>query len=1019
MRVLFSAFALLLFSDLVAIEPSFPRTPSISPDGKIAFSYEGDIWVVPDSGGHAVRITKKGYNYRPMWSPDGKYLAFDSDREGNFDVFVLSLEEGMLNQLTFYTGDDILRGWDPQTGEVLFTSKRELTNLGAMSYRVNPSGGNPEPVLEFVVSDIAISTKGTVAFTRGHYSSWRKGYRGSNSGDIWIYDGDSIYRIFGEHTEYNDGYPMWTDNKVLYFLSDRDGTSNLFVYSLVTGELQQLTFYEGDGVRFPAIYPSGDRIAFERGFGIYLVDTETLEIHPLQIDVIEERLDDFWLTYCNDITEFALSNETVAFVLRGDLYIADTSGGKARRITRSNGRVRDISFAEDGYALCYASDKDGDFDIYRTASKNPDEKRLHLSLDLREETVISTPYDEYVPTVSPDGERMAFVMKRGELMVYDFKSKRERLLAREWSIGQYDWSPDSRWIAYRGGEYVDGIYIVSVEKGEGHNISKHPNTDIGPCFSNDGRIIAFTSKREDDDYDVWWAYLRREDEEKTEEDWKRERLIGEEDSIPEVKVDFEDIDERVRRGTDLPGDALLLAISPESDKFIFRSKHTGEWDLYIIDKENKNLKPLTTGGKNPTQVIIEGNDLYYLSNGALFRTDFDGRVHTPLGFRVKEKIEVANERAQIFREVWRTLKNEYYDENFHGVDWDSMYCKYKERALSVIHEYDFRHIIRLMLGEINSSHLSIYKNREPGYLSTGMLGVLWDYGYDDEGMKVERVIKGSPAHRKDSRIYEGEVILSVDGIDVENENIYGLMEGKVDELVRLRVLNEIGIEREVDIRPVDMKEIDRLLYEEWVESRREMVEELSDNRLGYIHVPHMGWKSVDNFQQELYRRGIDKDGIVIDVRYNSGGWIADYLLFMLDTRVHAHTVRRDGETGYPISERLPYYVWTRPSIVLINERTVSNGEIFAHAYKTLGLGKLVGATTQGSVISTVRRKLRDGTIFTVPGRGWYRAGDELDLEGNGAVPDYLVQNPPEEDIGVSDEQLRKAVEILLESIPSE
>lgn len=1020
MRIAILTFFLFLFSNLFAVEPFFPRSPAISPDGsKIAFSCEGDIWLVADSGGQAIRLTTRGYNYRPRWSPDGKYLAFNSDREGNFDVYVLSIEDGTLVQLTFYTGDDILQGWDPQTGEILFTSQRELTHLGPIPYRIGLSGGNPEPVLEFVVSDISISKEGLVALTRGYYSWWRKGYRGSNSGDIWICDGDSSYQIFGEHTEYNDGYPMWADNKVLCFLSDRDGTSNLFRYSLVTGEFQQLTFFEEDGVRSPTINFKGDKIIFERRFGIYLIDIPTLEIRPVHMDVLEEPLEDIWLTDCDDIEEFAVSNGTVAFVFRGDLYIADTSGGKAKRVTQSNGRVKDVSFSNTGNVLYFSSDKDGDFDIYSLVSADPDEQRLHLSLDLKEESIVATPFDNYKPMLSPDGKSLAFVMKRGELMIYNIKTKKESLLAKEWSISEFDWSPDSRWIVYRGGEYVDETYIVNVGTKEIHNISKHPNSDIMPYWSDDGRFVAFSSKRKDDNYDIWWLYLRREDDEKTIEDWKRLRLIGDKDSVPDVKIDFEDIDKRVRSGTELPGDAILMAITEDCDKFIFRSNHTGATDMYIIDKDGKDLKTLTTGGANPSQLsLIEGN-IYYLSKGKINRINLDGKGHKLLGLSIKERINIADERKQIFQEVWRTIRDEFYDENFHGVDWDSMYNKYKDIALEVKHPYEFRNVIRLMLGEISSSHLSIYRERDTQVPFTGILGVIRDCEYQGKGLKVKRVIKNSPAFRTDSRLYEGDIILSIDGKEIGDGNIYEIMEDKAEKLVSLKVENEIGKERIVNIRPVDVKEIEQLLYEEWVMTRRGIVNQLSEGRLGYIHVPHMGWKSVDNFQHEIYRQGFGKDGLVIDVRNNSGGWIADYLLTMLDTRVHAYTVRRGGEPGYPISERLPYYVWTKPTIVLINENTVSNGEIFAHAYKTLGLGTLVGVPTQGSVISTGRKKLRDGSIFTVPGRGWYRARDELNLEGNGAVPDYFVQNPPEEDISGNDEQLKKAVELLLRTIPSE
>lgn len=999
---------ILLFTNLSSGAELFLRTPSISPDGKkIAFSYEGDIWVVPDTGGRATRLTARGYNFNPDWSPDGRYIAFNSDRNHNFDVHLLSLDDGSLTQLTYWTGDDILLGWNEQ--KIVFRSRRELTHRGTIPYIVELSGGTPKPLLEFIVSDIDISKNGTIAFTRGTYSWWRKGYRGSASSNIWISEGDSLYLLFGE--DYNDGHPMWSGKDTLYFLSDRDGTSNIYRYSMSTGNIGQLTSFKNDGVRNPAIGGMGRKIVFEKGFGVYILDTHTLRVRELDVEVIDEGQEDVWITQSKDITEFAISSGVVSFVIRGDIYIGDTEGGSARRVTICGGRKIDIELSEEGDLLYFASNSDGNYDISKIESGDEHIPNLALSLKLEEERVISTPLDEHSPKLSPCGKLLAFIRGRGNLVIYDLNTRRERLLVEEWAVPEYAWSPDSRWIAYRGRrDYVDNIYVVNVDNGKPFNISKHPMHDIFPIWSNNGRFLAFSGKREGD-YDVWWVYLREEDDRKTEADWRREKALKDEDTIISVTIDFDDIDERIRRGTDLPGDAILFAICPDNERFIFRSDHTGESDLYILKKENGELTPLTRGGMKPTQIIVEDNNIYYLSLGRIRKIGIDGKGSEGINFDIRERICIRSERGQIFDEVWWTLKNEFYDENFHGVDWENMYHKYREQAVKMRHPYEFRNVIRLMLGELNSSHLSIFKPRETLPIPTGILGVVWDPDYEGDGLRVARVIKNSPGWREESRLHNGDIILSIDGIDIGDDNIYKMLQGKVDKLIRLRVRDKR--ERDVWIRPTDRAHLNKLLYEEWVDSRRSLIEELSGGVLGYIHIPHMGWASIDKFQQEIYRRGLGKDGLVIDVRDNSGGWIADHLLAMLDTRVHSYTVRRDDEPGYPISERLPYYVWTKPSIVLINENTVSNAEIFAHAYKTLEIGNLVGNRTVGSVISTRTKMLKDGMRFTVPGRGWFRITDGMNLEGSGAIPDYLVHNLPGQ---LSDEQLTRAVEILMEDL---
>jgi len=390
------------------------------------------------------------------------------------------------------------------------------------------------------------------------------------------------------------------------------------------------------------------------------------------------------------------------------------------------------------------------------------------------------------------------------------------------------------------------------------------------------------------------------------------------------------------------------------------------------------------------------------------------------------KINHPKERQQIFDEAWRTLRDGFYDPNFHGKNWKELRDKYRPWALAASTDRDFHEIFNYLLGELNSSHMGLYgrDRAKTQRESTGLIGV--SVKPLDTGVQITHVVPNSPADKITSKLNVGDIILSVDGNSINsNMNFYSTLVNRPNEKLLLEVKNKDGKKREVAIRLA--RSLRTQLYNEWVNSRKELVNKYSNGRLGYIHIQGMNWRSFEVFERELTAAGLGKEGLVFDVRYNGGGWTTDYLMTVLTYRQHAYTVPRGAVKNlkkeqtkfinhYPFGERLPFASWTKPSIALCNENSYSNAEIFSHAYKTLGIGKLVGRPTFGAVISTGGRGLIDGSFVRLPLRGWYVKATKKNMEWGPAFPDIIVNNPPDAKAKGIDLQLKKAVDELLKEI---
>ena len=1020
-------FLSFLYSD----EFIFPRYPAPSPDGKIiVFSYHGDLWKVSVGGGEAQRLTvHEAYDYLPCWSPDGKEIAFSSNRYGNDDIFVIPSKGGIPVRLTYFSNSDRICDWSSD-GKIIFSSRRNFYyHRLPVLYQIDREGGTPFELVQTYADQGRISPDGKwLAFVRGRIDWARKHYRGSGNTDIWLYNFETEEYIQLTNHMGNDYFPLWApDSKAVYYVTDEDGTFNLWEIDIFNKNKKQLTFFKDDGVRFPNISRNGKVIAYEQGYSIWCYFPESGENKKLKIygpidykvNPVERKI------FTSQATEMQISpdGKEIAFVVRGEIFVMEEEGGKANRITDNPARDYQICWSPDSKSLVFISDRSGNKDIFLVRSASSDEERLSKCLRKEIIQLTKTEESEHSPKFSPDGEKIAFIRGNGDLWIMDKDGKNEKRILKGWATPDYSWSPDSKWIAFSrdDNEFNTDVFIISAEGGEPVNISQHPDEDVHPVWSQDGRKLAFFSRRIGNTYDIWFVFLRKIDDEKSKEEWEEEEKTAKEKKEKKVivKIDFKNIHKRLRRVTSLPGDETGIEISPDGKTFAFQANAKGKRDLWIVKWDGTGLKQLTMDGSSPSYISWskDGKKIYFLRRGGnIASVSLDGKKLKNINFRAKMIIDHVAEKLQMFDEAWQTLNDRFYDPNFHGVNWRKMQEKYRPLASKTITREDFHDVIRLMIGELNSSHLGISPPRPENAVSTGMLGLRFDPDYKGKGLKVKSVIPDGPCDKEKARVYPGEILISIDGQAIEKHtNIHQLLNDKVGEKVEIEVIGKNGKKRTLIVKPMNYSQFLQKEYDRWVEEKRTLVEKLSNGRLGYIHIQAMNEPSLERFEMELYSVAHGKDGLVIDVRNNGGGWTTDYLLAILSPKPHAITIPRGGEKGYP-QDRRPLYAWTKPIIVLCNEYSYSNAEIFSHAIKTLKRGKVVGQATSGSVISTGGISLIDGSRFRVPYRGWYVITTGLNMEGNGCIPDIIVPDFPQDIEKGIDRQLERAIKELLKEI---
>lgn len=1079
----------LLICIAVNAQPLILQT-EISPNGEtIAFTYQGDIWTVDAKGGRANRLTiHEGYESRPSWDNNSKQIAFSSDRFGSTDVFIIDANGGMPKQLTFHSSFDSVTDFAPNN-TVMFASRRTYAQVEreAEIMAVDVAGQSTEVrFMDALGLDATMSPNGKkVAFVRGTARVSREDYRGPANRNIWIYDIEK--NTYTQLTTFKgtDFMPKWIDNSSLYFISPRSGKYNVHKAEL-NGKITQITKETDFGINHFSTTDNGRTIVYQAGDKVVSFDVRKKRKKTLEINVTGDfRFDpNVARKTTNGINQYAVSpdGKLSAYTMRGDIYITrnDEKDERSVNLTQGPSRDRDVTWLNDN-TLLFVSDKEGQNDIYMLKSSDIDEENLFASLKHKVTKLTNTAEDERNPVVSPDGKQIAYLQGRGKLITAQISDdgvlSDSLTLLDGWDTPSgLAWSPDSTWLAYSLSDlnFNEEIYIHAADNSSAPvNVSMHPRYDVNPVWSPDGTKLGFSSMRNNGDFDIWFAWLNKKDWQRSTEEWKRlskmdkpkndkkddkkkdkndELKEGDEEGASDddtevtetkkITIDFDDIYLRLVQVTQFAGNEDQLVFDQKGEHIYYsiggsgRQNYQIDRSLYKIKWNGEDKKTVLKGNVFPRQLSLsnKGKHVYALTQrGKLVRIDTKSDKSKDMKVVSNMKIDYANEREQIFADAWRALNDGFYDPNFHGKDWDALRKKYEPLALKASTHEDFQYIFNLMLGQLNASHMGLSSGDNPKEtqdIETGLLGI--EGSNNAQGYTISKVLPNSPAHRDESKLEIGDTIVSVNQQSVLNQNFHALLNGQVNTPVLLEVMRGAqqtsdaeSTTEEVVIWPVSS--LRNELYDDWVNERRRLTEKYSNGRLGYLHIRGMNWSSFERFERELMAAGYGKDGIVIDVRYNGGGWTTDYLMAVLNVKQHSYTIPRGAaedlekehrkfKDTYPFSERLPLSAWTKPSVAISNENSYSNAEIFSHAYKALGLGKLIGRPTFGAVISTGSYGLVDGSRVRMPFRGWWvkESGENMDFVP--AMPDIEVFNPPAYKALGEDPQLERAVEELMKSL---
>ncbi len=996
---------------------AFYFTPSVSPDGsKIAFVYMGDVWLVNRGDEYAQRLTdSKGYEQGPVfWSEDGRYIFFSSDRYGNPDIFRMDLiKRDDPLRLTYHPGEEKILG--VKEGFLYFLSSR--TEFRGAVYRVPINGGFPEKVWNFVMNNLSFGRGDTVFFERGYTPVWRKKYRGPANRDIWMMsrNSDNMQKI--THFSGRDAYPMFSfyDGKVYFISNDNEANvNNLYSVNPDGTQRKQITFFNEE-VRDPFISGDGKNIVFTVMGRIYMYSIPENKVDSIFVHVSEDKKNSnpYYETLTEDATEIKPSphGKELAFVLFGDIYVMKLKDNGmpdyTRRITFTPEPEKDITWNPKKEEIVFASLRDGNWNLY--SLRPADDSLLVDATEFSVKRITDSPVTEKEPVFSPDGKLIAFKRNQGTLYVMEPDGSNVRKLTDFNDVLWVSWSWDSKWLAFSRTAlgWREDVYVVPASgKGNPVNITNHPNDDYKPMWSYDGRRISFASRDEDGNLYVKYIILRKEDADEDAEYFKS--LKDSVFSPKEVKIDFDGIEDRIRTVYRFQGGYNYFSQDRWGLCYLVEAEDLGSDDIWKVDITGEDVKRLThKAGPKMFFFSNDGKKVFYLSrSGKIHSVSLKGKDRT-LSFR--EVVSVKNEdyrRAQML-ELWWLLNDGFYDPNFHGINWKKMLEKYLPYGVNIYDDHEFHTLVSYMLGELNASHLGIWKRYSGFYEKTGLLG--GEYSRVSDGFMIKRVIYDSPLYLKG--IKKGDVILKIDRISLDTVfNIYSalrFLRGKKVKIKYRRGKKDYTLK----IEPGSYWKIRDLLYREWVRANRMFVDSISKGKLAYIHIRSMDLRSVNEFKKSLYAQR-DKKGLLLDIRYNGGGDTHDIILNILRRTRYLYSIER----GEKEKEYSSLFSWDKPTVLLINSLCYSDAEIFPAGFRALGLGKIVGSPTFGAVIGTNDVKLFDGkTTFRVPEEGWFRLNGKS-LELGPVIPDIHVDNPPVYDNTTGDPQIKKAVETILKEL---
>ena len=1054
--------------------PKWLRKSAISPDGsKVAFCYKGDIFTVGVNGGRALQITtNQAYDSDPLWTPDGKKIVFSSYRAGSKDIFITSAEGGVPKRLTDYPGNEtplcVLDG-----GRVLFQANIQQDEVyggfpgDPQIWQVDENARRPQLVTSMPLMAMSVNNSGEVIYEdyKGYEDPLRKHHQSSVTRDIWLYkpagtQGDR-FRVTGDGTFTKltsfvgeDRNPVFAaDGKTYYYISEADGTLNVYKSSIDNpGQTTQLTRFKDNPVRFLSVADNGT-LCFSWNGDLYTM-ADGKEAKKLDITVAKDETENDveYLTFSAGASSMAVSpdGKEIAVVIRGDVFVTSADYKTTKRITNTPEQERNVSFSKDGRELYYSSERNGHWGIYKTSLTDKKEKRFTYATKFKEELVTSESETCFQPVVSPDGEWVAFLRDRTELVIKSTKDGKEKSLLKgvnySYADGDqsFEWSPDSKYLLsnyqINGGWNNSDVALIDIESGKITNLTESGYSDGNFKWTLKGKAMAWESDKdgyrshgswgaESDIYIMFFDgkemtkfYQDKEDAEiakaiengdKPEKKIEKEEKKEKKDSVKQAEkpkkliLDLENREFRTARLTRFSGRLGDFYLTQDGTKLFYTTRLEKSYDLCQMDIKKGDVKIIKKGVYGSLVPSSDDKDLYVFTGSSITKITIASGAMTTISFSGDYEFKPKAERDYIFGHVWKQVNEKFYDPQIHGIDWEGYKKNYEQFMPYISNNFDFQDLLSEMLGELNGSHTGARYYSRSKY-TMGWLGAIYDYDYEGDGLKIAEVLPGGALNLVDSEIKAGDIIESIDGQPIKaGESWFGLLRNKAGKKVAV-VVKKGKKDVELFVEPGYSES--SLMYRRWVKQREEMTDKLSGGTVGYTHVQGMDSPSFRTVYSKLLGKYRAADAAVVDTRHNGGGWLHDDLAAFLSGKEYIRFTPRGQYIG---SE--PYNKWRKPSCVLMCEDNYSDACGFPYTYRTLGVGKLIGMPVPGTMTAVWWETQINGMVFGIPQVGSFGLKEGRYLENLQIEPDIKVDNDPASVLRGEDKQLEAAVKEMMKT----
>lgn len=1063
-----------------AESPRWLRNTAISPDGKtIAFTYKGDIYSIPVGGGRATQLTTNpAYDTTPVWSPDGKTLAFASYREGSMDIYTMPATGGTPVRITTNSGAETPLAFLDNNrllfSTTLMPSAETNRAFFPQTYVVDVTKPSPRPelFLSIPMKEASVSSNGTIVYSdrKSVENVWRKHERSSGTSDIWTYNKGKFNKLtdFDGH----DLNPVWrADGKGFYFLSEEDGTLNVYESNADGTQKKQLTHFKEHPVRSLSAAKDGS-LAFSWDGDIYTLAPGKKPV-KLGVEIIADNYNsDRVKSYPSGGASSAAvspTGEEIAFVLRGDVYVTDMKYNTTKRITNTPAQERNVEFSPDGKTLVYDSDRNGYWQLFLARPKSADDKRFTYATEIVEEPLYKCATSAQQPQFSPDGKKVAFLEGRDEIRVIDVKSKKvtTALPAKynySYSDGDisFNWSPDSKWLLAtfftEGGWNNSDIALVKADGSDIINLTESGFSTGNPKWALGGKAVTFATSKYGmkntgswgNQYDIILMFLDQEaydtfnlneedaalkekaDKEKKEKEEKAKKEAEDKKAKKDSKKDSKkdqkegdkktdekkddvkalefDLDNRNYRTVRLTRSGMIgdHYLNSKGTKLYFLQGATeGGSNLYETDLKTGNTKVLTRGVSGGIMTDSKGENIYLISGNGMQKIALSNGQATPVGFVAEYDRKPSLEREYIFDHMVRQVNDKFYDPKIHGVNWEKYGKHYREFLPYIDNNHDFSIMLSEILGELNASHTGSGYRAPGAPMGTATFAAFYDPNYNGDGLKIQELLPRSPLAAKDVALQPGDVILSIDGQKIEAGKDYFPL---LEGKGNRKVRLEVKrVNGKTESHQVKaLSSLGDMLYQRWVERNERFVDSISNGKIGYVHIEGMNTPSFQTAYDRILGKYRNCDAVIVDTRHNGGGWLHNDLANLLSGKEYVQFKPRGKYIG---SE--PFSQWHKPSVMLVDESNYSDAMGSPYTYQTLKIGDLVGAPVPGTMTAVWWETQIDPSLYFGIPQVTSCDMDGNPLENKQLNPEVLIYNKPEEELRGWDAQLAGAVKHLL------